>query len=160
MEPLSQPPKPCWRPGICLGPPAPLREPRQGDQRAEPEREAGLQGGHGNLATRHSKEGGFLLRLVPAPVQNQGRKGEGAGGEPSRRQAGASTLRSAVAVVKLMSPEKHDGAVKTAAGPAFLHSGEAQKGAGTSPGLLLSFLLSALKLSSSSIRARRGVQRF
>lgn len=33
---------------------------------------------------------------------------EGARGEPGRQQAGATTLRFAVAVVKLMSPEKHE----------------------------------------------------
>ena len=34
-------------------------------------------------------------------------------------QARASTLRSVVAVVILVSPEKHKGALKTVAGPAF-----------------------------------------
>lgn len=50
-------------------------------------------------------------------------------GGPGRQQAGASTLRFVVAVVKLMSPEKHEGAAKTVAGPALSCSTEAQEGA-------------------------------
>lgn len=46
-------------------------------------------------------------------------------------QARASTLRSVVAVVILVSPEKHKRGLKTVAGPAFLCSPEAQEGAGS-----------------------------
>lgn len=68
-------------------------------------------------------------RLLPAPGWNQGggREGGREGGGPGRQKTGASTLRFVVTVVKLVSPEKYEGALTTAAGPAFFCSREARE---------------------------------
>lgn len=99
-------------------------------------------------------------RLLPAPGWNQGggREGGRKGGGPGRQKTGASTLRFVVTVVKLVSPEKYEGALKTVAGLAFFCSREAREGAG-SP-LEAAPLLFSLKPSSVSIQARRRDKRF
>ena len=87
-----------------------------------------------------------------------GTEGGREGGGPGRQKTGASTLRFVVTVVKPVSPEKHEGALKTAASPAFFCSREAQEGAGSL--LEAAPPLFSLKLSSVSIQARTGDKRF
>lgn len=67
---------------------------------------------------------------------------------------GQHPLICVAAVVKLVSPEKREGALKTAAGPAFFCSSEAQGGAGTS--LESAPLPFPLKLRHVFIHARKG----
>lgn len=89
-------------------------------------------------------------------IREGGREGGRVEDQAGRRRA--STLRLVVTVVKPVSPEKHEGALKTAASPAFFCSPEAREGAGslleTAPPLF------SLKLSSVSIQARTGDKRF